>query len=126
MAWNSRISGSACTQADLANSRCSDHLPIYRAVASRTGPPPPPPIPISDPNTPKPKDDPPKTKLSVAKKDTKKTLKGVVVKKKSKVPETGRQMKGEGGSKPAPPAPTKDSPGKADDEKRPAKKQKVK
>jgi len=93
-------------------------------VAARTGPPPPPPIPVSDPNTPKPKDGPPKPKPPVAKKDTKKSLKGVVVKKKSKVPEK-TQEKGEGGSKPEPLAPAKGSPDKRGDETRPAKKQKV-
>ena len=81
-------------------------------------------MPISDPNAPKPKDDPPKPKLPVAKKDAKKSFKGVVVKKKSKVPEK-TQDKGEGGSKPELPAPAKDSPDKGDDEKRPAKKQKL-
>jgi len=92
-------------------------------VAARTGPPPPP-IPAPDPNIPKPKDNPPKPKPPVAKKDTKKSLKGVVVKKKPKVPEK-RQEKDEGGSKPESPAPAKGSPDKRDDETRPTKKQKV-
>jgi len=103
--------------AELANFR--------EAVAARTGPPPPP-IPAPNSNTPKPKDDdPPKPKPSVAKKDTKKSLKGVVVKKKPRVPEKIQQEKSERNSKPKSPVPTKDSPDKADDEKRPAKKQKV-
>ena len=81
-------------------------------------------MPISDPNAPKPKDDPPKPRPPVAKKDTKKSLKGVVVKKKPKVPEK-TQDRGEGGSKSEPPAPVKNSPDKGNDEKRPAKKQKL-
>lgn len=92
-------------------------------MAARTGPPPPP-VPASDDNTPKPKDDPPKPKPLVTKKDTKKSLKGVVVKKKSKAPEK-IQKKDEGRSKLESPAPVKDSLDKGDDEKRPAKKQKV-
>ena len=124
MVWNSRVSGSACVQTT-SNSRYSDRLPIYRAVAARTGPPPPP-IPASEPNVPKPKDDPPKPKPLVAKKDTKKSLKGVVVKKKPRVPEKTPD-KGIRGSKPEDPAPTpaKDSPDKGGDEKPPAKKQKL-
>lgn len=122
MAWNSQVSESACVRT-APNSRRSDRLPIYRAVAARTGPPPPP-VPVSDPNTPKPKDDPPKPKPSVVKKDTKKTLKGVVVKKKPKIPEKTRD-KGEGGGKPESPASAKGSPEKGDDGKRPAKKQKL-
>jgi len=90
-------------------------------VAARTGPPPPP-VPISDPNALKPKDDPPKPKPPVAKRDNKKSLKGVVVKKK---PKEKTQDKGEGGSKPEPLALTKNSSDKGDDEKRPAKKQKL-
>lgn len=101
-----------------------DRPPTHRAVAARTGPPPPP-IPNSDPNTPKPKDDPPKPKPPVTKKDTKKSLKGVVVKKKPKVP-VKEQKKDEGGSKPNPPAPAKDLLNEEDDGKRPTKKQKLK
>ena len=96
---------------------------MCRAVAARTVPQPPP-KPISDQNSPKPKDDPPKTKPPVVKRDTKKSLKGVVVKKKPKVPEKA-QDKGEGGSKPESPVPAKDSPEKGDDGKRPAKKQRL-
>jgi hypothetical protein len=91
-------------------------------VAARSGPPPPP-IPISETNTPKPKADPPKPKPPVAKRDTKKSFKGVVVKKKPKAPE--KTQKGEGGSKPDPSALAKNSPGKEGDEKPPAKKQKL-
>jgi len=50
----------------------------------------------------------------------------VVVKKKPKVPEKMQQEKREGGDKPETLAPAKGSPDKADDEKPPAKKQKVK
>jgi hypothetical protein len=85
-------------------------------VAARNGPPPPP-IPVSNSNVPQPKADPPKPKPPVAKKELKKSLKGVVVKKKSKAPEKA-QEKGEGGSKP-------DSPDKEGGEKRPTKKQKL-
>ena len=121
-AWNSQASGSAYVRTAQNSSR-SDRLPTHRAVAARTGPPPPPPIPTSDPDAPKPKDDPPKPKPLMTRKDTKKSLKGVVVKKKPKAPEEV-QKKSEGGSKPEPPAPAKNS-SKTDDEKRPAKKQKV-
>ena len=106
------------------NSRRANLPPTHRAVAARTGPVPPPPIPDSDPNTPKPKEDPPKPKPPVTRKDTKRSLKGVVVKKKTKAREDV-QKKSEGGSKPDAPAPTEDPPTKGDDEKRPAKKQKV-
>lgn len=92
-------------------------------MAARTGPPPPP-VPAPDDNIPKPKDDPPKPKPPVVKKDAKKSLKGVVVKKKSKAPEK-IQKKGEDDSKSESTALAKDSPDKGDDEKRPAKKQKV-
>jgi len=91
-------------------------------VAARTAPQPPP-IPISDPNSPKPKDEPSKPKPPVAKRDTKKSLKGVVVKKK-KAPEK-TQGKGEQGSKSESPVPAKDSPERGDDGKPPTKKQKL-
>jgi hypothetical protein len=122
--WSSQVSESQWIQI-APNLRRSDRLPVDRAVAARTGPPPPPPIPVSDPNAPKPKEDPPKPKSLVVKKDTKKSLKGVVVKKKPRVPEK-TQKKDEGSSKPQSPAPTKNSSEKGDDEKRPTKKQKVK
>lgn len=93
------------------------------AVAARNGPPPPP-VPVSDSSTTKPKVDPPKPKLPVVKKDTKKSLKGVVVKKKPKVLENV-QEKGRGGSKPESPVPGKGSPPKEDGGKPPAKKQKL-
>ena len=121
-AWNSRVSESVCVQT-VSNPHCPDHPSTYRAVAARIGPPPPP-VPISDQNVPKQKDDPPKPKPPVVKKDIKKSFKGVVVKKKSKVPEK-TQDKGGGSSKPESLAPAKDSPDKGDDERRPAKKQKL-
>ncbi|KAF9787141.1 N-terminal domain of NEFA-interacting nuclear protein NIP30-domain-containing protein [Thelephora terrestris] len=90
------------------------------AVAARSGPPPPP-VSTPDSNTPKPKVDPPKPRPPVAKKDTKKSLRGVVVKKKSKVPEKTQEK----GAKSESPAPAKDSLHKEDDDKQPAKKQKL-
>jgi hypothetical protein len=56
----------------------------------------------------------------VVKKDVKKSLKGVVVKKKPKAPEN-TQKKGEGSSKPG-----SSTPARGDDERPPAKKQKIK
>lgn len=122
MAWNSPVLGSACVRTP-PKSCWLDRPHIYRAVAARSGPPPPP-VPIPDSNAPKPKIDPPKPKLSAAKKDTKKSLKGVVVKKKPKVSEK-TQGKGNEGTKSASPTSAKDSPHKESDEKPPAKRQKL-
>jgi len=93
------------------------------AVAARTGPPPPP-IPAPDSTTQKSKGDLPKPKPPTVKKDAKKSLKGVVVKKKPKAPEK-LQEKGKGGSKADSFAAAKGLPDKEDDAKRPTKKQKL-
>ena len=79
---------------------------------------------MSDSNAQKPKDDLPKPKPPATKKDNKKSLKGVVVKKRAKAPEKS-QEKGKEGSKTGSLAAAKDSPKKEDDGKRPAKKQKL-
>lgn len=108
---------SNCAEVTLA--KC---LYISRAVAARSGPPPPP-IPMSSPNTQKPEGGLSKPKPPAVKKDTKKSLKGVVVKKRPKAPE--KMQKKDGGSKPDSLAVPRDSPDKEDGEKRPKKKQKL-